>query len=210
MAYNPKDFFYKQAKKENFAARSVFKLQEIDQRFRILRPGQKILDLGAAPGSWSQYASKVVGPKGRVLGIDLQPIKITLTNAVFVTANMRGLDVGQVMADHGIAPPFDLVLSDMAPKTIGVKITDQIRSFELCELALETAKRFLKPGGGFVAKLFHSEEFENYRGQLKEAFQKVEILKPKSTRKESKEIFLIGFGFKGIAPRVAPPIADKD
>ena len=195
MAYNPKDFFYKQAKKENFAARSVFKLEEIDRRFRLLRSGQKILDLGAAPGSWSQYASKIVGPKGRVMGIDIQPIKITLTNALFVTADMRGLDLGEVMTEHGISPPFDVVLSDMAPKTIGVKLTDQVRSLELCELALETAHRFLKPGGSFVAKLFHSEDFEDYRDKLRRYFDKVEILRPKSTRKESKEIFLIGFGY---------------
>jgi 23S rRNA (uridine2552-2'-O)-methyltransferase len=191
MAYNPKDYFFKKAKSENYAARSVFKLQEIDDRFKLFKPGYKVLDLGAAPGSWSQYASQKVGPQGRVLGIDIQPIKLTLPNAVFITADMRELDVGLTMADHGIAPPFDVILSDMAPKTTGIRVTDQTRSLELCELALATAERFLRARGSFVSKLFHSDEFEGYRERLRERFGKVEVLRPKSTRKESKEIFFI-------------------
>lgn len=205
MAYNPKDYFFHKAKKENYAARSVFKLEEIDDRFRILRPGQKVLDLGAAPGSWSQYTSKKVGPQGRVLGIDIQPIKLTLPNAVFITADMRELDLAKTMAEAGIAPPFDLVLSDMAPKTTGIRVTDQVRSVELCELALETAERFLKPGGHFVCKLFHSDEFEGFRAKLKAKFKRLEILRPKSTRKESKEIFFIAIQYApGARPKTPP------
>jgi 23S rRNA (uridine2552-2'-O)-methyltransferase len=204
MAYNPKDFYFKQAKKENYAARAVFKIQEIDEKFRLFKPAQKVLDLGAAPGSWSQYASKQVGPKGRILGVDLQPIKITLPNAVFITADMNQLNLGDVMAENGIAPPFDVVLSDMAPKTTGIRITDQMRSLALCELALHTAERFLKPRGHFVAKLFHSEEFENFRKQLRDRFEKVEVLRPQSTRKESKEIFLIGMHYKPLPKAAAP------
>ncbi len=202
MVYNPKDFFFKQAKKENYAARSVFKLQEIDEKFRILRPGYKVLDLGAAPGSWSQYCSQKAGPKGRILGIDIQPIKITLPNALFVTADMRDLNLGELMAAHGIEPPFDVVLSDMAPKTTGIRVTDATRSVELCELALETAERFLRPRGSFVCKLFHSDEFEGFRDKLRKRFEKVEVLRPKSTRKESKEIFFIAQNWKG-APKAA-------
>jgi 23S rRNA (uridine2552-2'-O)-methyltransferase len=203
MAYNPKDYFFHKAKKENYAARAVFKIQEIDQRFKLFRSGMKVLDLGAAPGSWSQYASQKVGPKGKVMGVDLQPIKITLPNALFITADMRSLDLGQTMTEQGISPPFDLVLSDMAPKTTGVRIQDQMRSFELCMLALETAERFLKPGGHFVAKLFHSDEFEAFRKELQARFGKIEILRPKSTRTESKEIFLIGLGY---TPAKKPPV----
>lgn len=197
MAYNPNDYFYRKAKKENFAARSVFKLQEIDDRFRLFKPDQKILDLGAAPGSWSQFASQKVGPRGRVLGIDLSAIKITLPNARFVQADMRDLNLPKIMADEGVAPPFDIVLSDMAPKTTGVRIQDQTRSFELCVLALETAEKYLKSRGSFVCKMFHSEDFEKYRDLLKEKFVKVEILRPKSTRTASKEIFFIGKDYKG-------------
>jgi 23S rRNA (uridine2552-2'-O)-methyltransferase len=191
VAYNPKDYYFLKAKTENYAARSVFKLQEIDERFRLLKPGYKVLDLGAAPGSWSQYASGKVGAQGRVLGIDLQPVKLTLPNAVFVTADMRELDLATTLAQAGIAPPFDVVLSDMAPKTTGIRITDQARSLELCELALATAERFLRPRGSFVCKLFHSEEFEGFRAALRARFGRVEVLRPKSTRKESKEVFFI-------------------
>lgn len=197
MAYNPKDYFFHKAKKENFAARSVFKLEEIDERFQIIKSGYKILDLGAEPGSWAQYCSGKIGKQGRVLGIDLQPIKLTMPNAVFITADMRALDLTQVMTDNGIAPPFDAVLSDMAPKTTGIRVTDAQRSLELCDLALETAEKYLKPRGSFVAKLFQSEEFDIFRNKLKTRFSRVEVLRPKSTRKESKEVFFIALLFKG-------------
>ena len=196
MVYNPKDYYYKKAKEENYAARSVFKLQEIDNRLRIFRPGMKILDLGAAPGSWSQYASEKVGKLGRVLGIDIQPIKTTLPNALFLTADMRDLDLAKTMAENGVEPPFDMVLSDMAPKTTGYRLQDQMRSLELCELALTTAERFLKADGTYICKIFHSEEFENYRNRLRESFTKVDIIKPKSVREGSKEIFFVARGFK--------------
>jgi 23S rRNA (uridine2552-2'-O)-methyltransferase len=191
VAYNQKDYYFQKAKSEKYAARSIFKLQEIDDRFKIIKPGYKILDLGAAPGSWSQYASEKVGKTGRVLGIDLQPIKLTLPNAAFVCADMRDLKLDEIMTENQIAPPFDVVLSDMAPKTTGIRVTDQTRSLELCELALATAERFLRPRGSFVCKLFHSEEFEQFRRTLRERFGRVEVLRPKSTRKESKEIFFI-------------------
>ncbi len=192
MAYNRKDYFFHKAKEQNFAARSVFKLEEIDQKFRILKAGDKVLDLGAAPGSWSQYTSRKIGPKGRLLGIDLQPVKLTLPNAVFLTADMRELDLPQTLIEQGFEPPFDVVLSDMAPRTCGIKLNDQMRSLELCELAISVSDRYLKKGGHFVCKFFHSDEFEGLRAKLRERFEKVEVLRPKSTRKESKEIFLIG------------------
>jgi 23S rRNA (uridine2552-2'-O)-methyltransferase len=197
VAYNPKDYFFQKAKKENYAARSVFKLQEIDEKFKILKPGYKVLDLGAAPGSWSQYASEKVGKQGRIIGIDLQAIKLTLPNAVFVTADMRDHDLDKTMTEAGVAPPFDLVMSDMAPKTTGIRVTDATRSVELCELALATAEKYLRARGSFIAKLFHSDEFEGFRKLLRDRFGRVEVLRPKSTRKESKEIFFIALLYKG-------------
>lgn len=194
MAYNPRDFYYQQAKKENYAARSVFKLQEIEKRFRIFFPGMVVLDLGAAPGSWSQYAAEKVGKNGKVLGIDLQAIKLTIRNACFITADIRALDLAQTMEENGFRPPFHLVLSDMAPKTTGNKLQDQMRSLELCEIALEAADRFLCKGGHFVCKMFHSEEFENFRKKCRDRYKKVELIRPKSTRKESKEIFFVCTG----------------
>jgi 23S rRNA (uridine2552-2'-O)-methyltransferase len=212
MVYNPKDYYYRKAKEENYAARSVFKLQEIDTRLRIFRPGMKILDLGAAPGSWSQYASEKVGRLGKVLGIDIQPIKITLPNALFLTADMRDLDLGKTMAENGIEPPFDMVLSDMAPKTTGYRLQDQMRSLELCELALTTAERYLRADGTYICKIFHSEEFENYRKRLRESFKKVDIIKPKSVREGSKEIFFIARNFTGglIPKGPTAPAADSE
>ncbi len=200
MAYNPKDYYFFKAKKENFVARSAFKLEEIDRRYRIIYPGMKILDLGAAPGSWAQYCSRKIGSQGRILGVDLVPVRVTLPNAKFLVADMREVDLAATMEAEGIAPPFDVVLSDMAPKTIGIKDADQMRSFELSVLALETACRFVKKGGSFVVKFFHSEEFGNLRSQIKTHFEKVSVLRPESTRKESKEIFLVGLGFKGKSP----------
>lgn len=195
MSYNRKDYYFKQAKKKNFAARSVFKLEEIDERFHLFKQGYKVLDLGAAPGSWSQYAAEKVGPQGKVIGIDLQNIGLTLSNALFVQADMREMTpeaFQNLLSEHEVSLPFDLVLSDMAPKTTGVRITDQARSAELCELALEMAMKYLRPRGHFVCKLFHGEDFGAFRSKLIDRFGRVEVLRPQSTRKESKEIFLIG------------------
>jgi 23S rRNA (uridine2552-2'-O)-methyltransferase len=204
MVYNRKDFFFKQAKKENYAARSIFKLQEIDNRLKIIKSGYKVLDMGAAPGSWAQYTSEKIGPQGRILGIDIEPIQITLYNAVFLQADLRSAHLADIMKEHGFEPTFDVVLSDMAPNTTGIRITDQARSMELCELALATAEKFLRHRGSFVAKLFHSEDFEVFRDMLRERFGRVEIIRPKSVRKESKEIFFVALLFKGGKAETTP------
>lgn len=196
MTYNPRDHYFKKAKQENFAARSVFKLEEIDKKYKLFRPGQTVLDLGSSPGSWSQYASRMVGEKGRVLGVDLSPMTVSLRNAVFIQADLRDLNLEEIFKEHGFEPPFDLVLSDMAPKTTGIRMTDQARSMELCELALDVARRFLKKDGHFVCKLFHSDDFTKLRDEIKKSFHKFEAVKPESTRKISKEIFLVGISKK--------------
>lgn len=192
MTYNPRDHYFKKAKQQNFAARSVFKLEEIDQKFRILKPKQTVLDLGASPGSWSQYCSQKVGAGGRILGVDLKPVTAKLSNAVFIQADLRDLNLEQTFIENGFYPPFDLVISDMAPNTTGIRMTDQARSFELCELALDISRRFLKRDGHFVCKLFHSDDFTQLRDEIKKDFQQFHAVKPDSTRKISKEIFLIG------------------
>lgn len=196
MTYNPRDHYFKKAKQENFAARSVFKLEEIDKKYKLFRQGQTVLDLGSSPGSWSQYASRMIGDKGRVLGVDLSPMNVSLKNAVFIQADLRDLNLEEIFKEHGFEPPFDLVLSDMAPKTTGIRMTDQARSMELCELALDVARRFLKKDGHFVCKLFHSDDFTKLRDEIKKSFHKFEAVKPESTRKISKEIFLVGISRK--------------
>jgi 23S rRNA (uridine2552-2'-O)-methyltransferase len=192
MSYNVKDHYFKKAKDQNFAARSVFKLEEIDQKLKIIHTNDKILDLGASPGSWSQYCSKKIGPNGRILGVDLTGINIKLPNAQFIQADLRDINLETIFQDNGFGDRFDVVLSDMAPKTTGIRLTDQTRSYELCEIALNVARQFLKKDGHFVCKLFHSDDFTVLRDQIKKEFSRFEAVKPDSTRKISKEIFLVG------------------
>lgn len=193
MTFNPRDRFFLKAKKENFVARSIYKLQEIDQKFKILRPGQTVLDLGAAPGSWSQYISPKIGPQGRLFGIDLKAIDLNFKNAQFIQGNALEFDWAPVLAEYG---GFDVVVSDMAPSTTGIKFTDQARSFELCEMALGFAAKHLKPKGHFVCKLFHSADFGLLKKEIQKNFERFETLKPESTRSISKEIFLVGMNRK--------------
>ena len=200
MSYNPRDAFFLKAKKEGFVARSVYKLKEIDAKFKVFRSGQTVLDLGAAPGSWSQYASSRIGPSGQLIGVDLSPIGISLPNCRFFQADLRGTELDLLFLENGIEDAskdgfscaFDIVMSDMAPNTTGIKSADQARSLELCELALQTALKYLKPNGTFICKFFQSGEFGSLRGQIKRSFEKVDALKPGSTRSISKEIFLVG------------------
>lgn len=194
MAYNPRDFYFKKAKEQNYAARSIFKLEEINNKLRIIKASQKILDLGCAPGSWSQYASKQVGARGKVLGIDLSRVGLTLGNANFIQGDAFDEQfMSRWMETEGVEE-FDVVLSDMAPKTTGIRITDQERSFQLCKRALEVAEKRLKVGGHFVVKIFQGDEFKNFTMLVKERFEKMEISRPKSVRKESFEIYVIGLG----------------
>jgi 23S rRNA (uridine2552-2'-O)-methyltransferase len=192
MAYNPKDFYFKKAKEKNFAARSVFKLEEIDTRFKLFKPGYKVLDLGCAPGSWTQYACTKIGKAGLCIGIDLQRVALVIPNARFEQGDaFDEATISRFAGENGIEK-FDVVMSDMAPKTTGIRVQDQQRSFELCKRALDVAMARLRNGGYFIVKFFQSEEFDGYLQTLKPLFQKVEILRPKSTRKASYEIYLIG------------------
>lgn len=192
-----RDHYFKKAKQDNYPARSVYKLQEIEKRFKIFRPGQSVLDLGAAPGSWTLWAARKVGPKGRVIGIDIQDTQTTFAeNTTFLKADAFEDSPELLAAMEGVAP-FDLVISDMAPKTTGVKFADQARSLELCERAMEVARARLKSGGHFVVKIFEGPDVKAYTDGLRPHFGKVRTFKPKSSRAESKEMFIIGLGFRG-------------
>jgi 23S rRNA (uridine2552-2'-O)-methyltransferase len=196
MSYKPNDHYARKAKDENFVARSVYKLEEIDQRFRIINSDDYVLDLGASPGSWMQYTSRKIGAKGKVLGIDLKFININYPNTICVKGDMNDLKMEDLMTKYAIEKPFDVVLSDMAPNTTGNKFVDQCRSYDLCVIALNTAQKFLKPNGNFVCKLFEGEDTMVFRDELKKLFKEVSILRPKSTQSSSKELFLIAKGFK--------------
>lgn len=192
-----RDHYFLRAKKENYPARSVYKLKEIDAQLKIFKQGMRVLDLGAAPGSWSLGAAECVGAHGRVLGIDLQDTSASFPpNVKFLQGDVFELspEIQAAITEWG---PFDVVMSDMAPKTTGNKFTDQMRSLDLCREALGMARRHLVQGGGFVVKIFMGPDYELFVRELRKLFDKVKTVKPKSSRSESKEIFLAGIGFKG-------------
>lgn len=193
-----RDHYFKKAKKENFPARSVYKLQEMDKRFSLFKKGMKVLDLGAAPGSWTIYAGKKAGDNGRVLSVDIQETRTAFQpNIKFMVKDVFSDDPELMQAMAELAP-FDLVISDMAPKTTGVKFADQAKSLELCERARDLAVTRLKPGGNMVVKIFEGPDMKAYMDSLRVYFNKVRNFKPKSSRAESKEVFVMAFGFKGI------------
>jgi 23S rRNA (uridine2552-2'-O)-methyltransferase len=167
----------------------VFKLDEIDRKVRLLGRGQHVLDLGAAPGSWSLYASQRVGTGGRIVAIDLQEIQQAFPPNVEVH-RADALDLSSEILTS--VAPYDVVLSDMAPKTTGNKAADQALSFELFVAALRVAGAFGKPGSHFVAKLFMGPDFEEARAMLLQGYQRCQVIRPKGTRQNSKEVFLVG------------------
>jgi 23S rRNA (uridine2552-2'-O)-methyltransferase len=185
----------RQARAAGYPARSVFKLQEIDRRVGLLKRGQRVLDLGAAPGSWTLYSSERVGPEGRVLAVDLAEIRQNLgPNVTVLRADLRELDP-EVLRPHA---PFDLVLSDMAPNTSGSKVRDQTLSFELFQAALATAARLGKPGSSFVGKLFMGPDFQAAERATREHYSTVRVLRPQGTRARSSEVFLVGIGLRSL------------
>ena len=188
------DHYTRQAKKDNFPARSVYKLQELQQKFKLLKKGDRVLDLGCAPGSWTKYAAGIVGPGGRVVGVDLTAVTIDLPpHAVTMVGDAFDLPPA-VLAAAGA--DFTAVISDMAPSTTGIKNVDATRSEALCESALETARRHLAPGGVFVCKIFQGADFNSVIQAVRLLFDTQKSFKPQSTRKASKEIFIVGLGKK--------------
>ena len=184
------DHYTRRAKKENYAARSVYKLAEIQKKHRLIKKRDRVLDLGCAPGSWLQFAAEQTGDKGKVVGVDLTPVTLRLPGHVqVVTGDIDTLyQEAHPALDHG----FSVVLSDMAPATTGNKHADSVRSFVLCETALAVAQKVLRPGGHFVCKIFQGEDFKAFCDTVKKHFNKIQIFKPQSSRKGSKEIFVIG------------------
>ncbi|MBU2648305.1 RlmE family RNA methyltransferase [bacterium] len=185
-----KDHYFKKAKAEGFAARSAYKLQEIDQKHRLLKNGNRVLDLGCYPGSWMQYISQKIGPNGRVIGIDRTELRIALKdNMGFIHSDIDDLDLESPdLRDSS----FDLVCSDMAPNSTGIKNVDSERSFHLCQSALYIASHKLRKSGFVLLKSFHGSTFDRLVRQMKSEYQEVRIIKPKSSRDESKEIFILG------------------
>ncbi len=195
-----RDYYFRRAKEQNYPARSVYKLKEIDAKFKIFRKGMKVLDLGAAPGSWSLGAAEKVGEQGLVLACDIQETDTVFPkNIVFLQEDV--FNRSAIFEEHlqKIAP-FDVVISDMAPRTTGTKFTDQARSLELCLEALNVAELWLKKGGAFVVKIFMGPDIQELLQPMRRQFTTVKSFKPKSSRQESKETFFVGTGFKKIPP----------
>jgi 23S rRNA (uridine2552-2'-O)-methyltransferase len=188
------DHYTRQAKKEQFPARSVFKLEEIQKKYNIIKKGNNVLDLGCAPGSWLLYSAKLTGNTGRVVGIDLVPITVDTPPHVRVyTGDILLMDDDFFKS---LGTDFNVVISDMAPSTTGNKFVDSTRSFNLCQSALSIAQMTLSTNGSFVCKIFQGEDFNTFIDSMRSVFKNHKIFKPKSSRKASKEIYVIGFGKK--------------
>jgi 23S rRNA (uridine2552-2'-O)-methyltransferase len=195
LKYEVQDSFYKAAKKAGYVARSVFKLQEMDQRWNFYKKGMRILDLGCAPGSWLQHASERVGPGGRLLGVDIVPVQMTLKNCTTVKADLNELEITDPIFE-GIAP-FDVVQSDAMVKTVGIADSDVARSIRLVENSLRLSIDLLKPGGTFIAKVFEGPGFTEFYVKFKPLFKKALVSRPDAIRDGSREIYVIGFQYKG-------------
>ena len=192
---NVQDGYFRRAKREGRLARSVYKLEELDRRDRLFRPGGRVLDLGAAPGSWLEYVLEAVGPSGVACAVDLKPIHKKFKGR----AHFRMLDAAELLPETfaDVASAFDVVVSDMAPRTSGVRIVDQSRSLELCGVAWDVAEKTLRTGGHFVCKFFDGPEAEAFRDGLRPRFRTVRVRKPDACRRESFEAYLVCLHFLG-------------
>ncbi|MFL5194770.1 MAG: RlmE family RNA methyltransferase [Microvirga sp.] len=191
------DPYVARAKREGYRSRAAFKLLEIDEKFKILKPGQKIVDLGAAPGGWSQIAAKVVGPKGRVVGIDLLPID-PMAGVEFIQLDFLDESAPGRLIEM-LGGPADVVMSDMAANTTGHKKTDHLRIIGLAEAAIYFAREILAPGGAFVAKVFQGGTENQLLADLKRDFAVVRHVKPAASRADSAELYVLATGFRGRA-----------
>lgn len=193
-----KDFYFHKAKKDNYPARSVYKLEEAQKKHRFLKPGQRVLDLGCHPGSWSLYAATLVEPKGVVVGVDLQR-PAELPQKPHAESHRLCYDVFSeelVGVLHKKWPGFHVLLSDMAPATTGSRYADHQQSLRLCRRVLELAGRLLHDNGALYCKVFQGADFPAFLEECKPLFTTLKVLKPQSSRQESREIFMLGQGYR--------------
>jgi len=187
------DAFVQRAKREGYRSRSAYKLLEIARRDRLLAPGMTVVDLGAAPGGWSQVAAELVGPQGRVIAVDVLEMS-PVTGVTFIQGDFREADTLNRLESALGAQAVDLVLSDMAPNISGIRMADQARAAELAELALQFAAKWLKPGGNMLLKMFQGTAFGEVREQMHRNFRQLLTRKPEASRDRSSEIYLLGRG----------------
>ncbi|MDQ1333833.1 MAG: rRNA (uridine2552-2-O)-methyltransferase [Thermodesulfobacteriota bacterium] len=188
------DAYARRARDEKWLARSVYKLQEIDSRFKLMRRGSRVLDLGCYPGSWCQYALGKVGPGGDVVGIDLKrPTHLTSHRFRFIQADVMALEIQWLVREISLR---DLVMSDLAPPTSGIRAADESRSLALAERAAEIGGALLKNGGQFLCKIFEGGDLNPFKAEVSSRFRQVRLFRPKATRKRSREVYLIGEEFR--------------
>jgi len=190
------DPFVKQAQKDGYRSRASYKLREIQKKDRLSRPGMSVIDLGAAPGGWSQVTSRLIGGQGRLIASDILEMD-SIPDVTFIQGDFTQDEVLQQILQAVGDSHVDLVISDMAPNMSGTPAVDMPRAMFLCELALDLATRVLKPGGDFLIKIFQGEGFDMYLKDVRSKFDKVQMRKPSSSRDRSREQYLLGRGFKG-------------
>ncbi len=190
------DPYVKRAQDEGVRSRAVYKLEEIDQKDRLIRADSFVIDLGAAPGGWSEYVAKKISQKGRVIATDILPMD-NLPGVDFIQGDFREDEVLASILESVNNQAVDLVISDMAPNISGVDAIDQPASMYLVELALDLACQTLKPGGTLLVKAFQGEGFDSFKQTIKSSFQQVKVRKPKASRPRSREVYLLGVGFIG-------------
>lgn len=195
MAYNPHDTYYQRAKHDGYRSRAAYKLLELQQRFRLLRPGDAVIDLGAAPGGWLQVAAKIVGSRGKVIGVDLQPIQgFAERNIVVLQGDITSGEIQRRIKDL-IGGPADCVLSDLSPKLSGIRDADMARCLDLNRSALAVARELLRQGGELLIKSFTSNDLPTFTAQLKPHFASIQRTKPDATRQGSSEFYFYAKGF---------------
>ena len=190
------DEYVRRSQQDGFRSRAIYKLIEIDKKDRLVKPGMTVIDLGAAPGGWSEYCVKKLGKKGIMVALDILPME-PIDGVTIIEGDFREDAVFEELMAVMNSERADLVISDMAPNISGMGSVDMPRAYYLCDLALDLARQVLKPGGGLLVKLFQGEGFEAYSKELKTSFARVVMRKPKASRPRSREIYALATGFKG-------------
>lgn len=189
------DTFVKRAQKANVRARSFFKLEEIQNHYKIIGPQSKVVDLGAAPGSWSEFAAKLIGPQGKIFAVDLLPI-IPIPRVEFIQGDFTKDEIVNALLQKIGADKIDVVISDMAPNASGIPEVDQLRAIVLCEKALEFSQKVLKKGGSLLIKTFQGQGWQEFLQSLKKNFSVVKTIKPEASRARSREVYILAQDFK--------------
>ncbi len=194
--YERKDRFYRKAKEKGLASRAIFKLDELDQSFGLIRPKDRVLDLGCAPGGWLQYIAQKIGPEGKAVGVDLLPLKTKFPSSISIIQGDATQAPIQEKIIRALDGPANVIVSDMAPNLTGIRFRDTYLSYELAETVFQVALKILKPEGHLLLKIFPGDETENFKKKLKSYFKELKTFIPEATRKGSSEVYLIAKNFK--------------